>query len=383
MSGCSESHTSETWLDINNYVNSKLCVLVTSKARCGSQTLRSRPLAEELTNLSLVVPEVENLTLIDAGPDYFTVSWTKPSVSFDYYWMEVQYISGESDVLTPHRVGSCANGTVVHRSQTQITCDKFKECANRLLKKNQGRSGVGGLSAGSCAGGITVDANQTSVTCGNIEACSVRVTVRTHRSGPLELTSSGVTVHDIIMSEKDVPEVLPTLEIARDSFVLRWNRPSGCFDKYILEVTYHDESELGLKRLGGGFCAGTTILDPDLTNVTCAIIPACANASMVLRTQRNGRTSRGEALHKYFDSAVPVDFEINLETLNSSAAQINVHVVGMEKCGPVYCRAIFISHDQSGLLTTRVLPCSETKYRNEWYVSLSGLSPGKFLPLRC
>ncbi|KAL1431617.1 hypothetical protein MTO96_014024 [Rhipicephalus appendiculatus] len=262
-----------------------------------------------------VVPEVQNLALIDVGPDYFTVFWTKPAVSFDYYWVEVQYIRDESDMLTPHRVGSCANGTVVHRTQTQITCDKFKACANeaasttilsRWLKKIKDAVVSEASVRVPASGGIIVDANQSSVTCGKTEASSVPVTVRTHRRGPLQLTSSGVTVHDIIMSEKDMPEVLPILHIGRDSFVLRWHRPSGCFDKYVLEVTYHGGSEPYLKRLGDGFCAGTTILDPDPTSVTCAIIPACANTSMVLRTQRNGphvRTSRGEALHKYFDSA--------------------------------------------------------------------------------
>ncbi|KAL1414196.1 hypothetical protein MTO96_007675 [Rhipicephalus appendiculatus] len=312
-----------------------------------------------MEQITMVVPEVQNLTLIDVGPDYFTVSWTQPAVTFDYYWVEVQYSSDESDMLTPHRVGSCANGTVVHRTQTQITCDKFKACANvsvtvhaqvetashltfpgttlrdlpevtklavtdmdkdsitvswqrprgcfdnyivEVAEEKQGRSGVGGLSAGSCAGGITVDANQSSFTCGKIEACSVRATVRTHRRGPLELTSSGVTVHDIIMSEKDMPEVVPTLATYTDTFVLRWNRPSGCFDKYILEVTYHETTLPGSRR-GGSFCAGTTILDPDLTTVTCGVIRACANASVVLRTRRNGphgRTSRGEALYHFF-----------------------------------------------------------------------------------
>ncbi|KAL1474421.1 hypothetical protein MTO96_037987 [Rhipicephalus appendiculatus] len=368
MNGCSESHTSRTWLNINNYVNSKLCVLVTAKARCGSQTLSSRPLAAELTNLSLVVPEVENLILTDVGPDYFTVSWTKPAVSFDYYWVEVQYISDESDMLAPHRLGSCANGTVVHRSQTQITCDKFKACANvsitvhaqvetashltfpgtslsgvflpgrdlpevtklevidmdkdsitvfwqrpggcfdnyivEVAEENRGRSGVGGLSAGFCAGGISVDAKQNNITCGKIEACSVRVTVRTHRRGRMEVFSSGVTLHDITMSKKELPEVLPTLEMADDSFTLWWTRPTGCFDKYNLKVTYSGDWRWGGRNLRMGTCAGTKVLDPDLTNITCTSIPTCSNVSVALRTQRNGpdgRTSRGAALHAHFD----------------------------------------------------------------------------------
>nr|XP_037273726.1 uncharacterized protein LOC119165752 [Rhipicephalus microplus] len=52
MHACSESHTLEEWLDIINYINSKLCVLVIARARCRSQTLSSRPLVGKLTNIS-------------------------------------------------------------------------------------------------------------------------------------------------------------------------------------------------------------------------------------------------------------------------------------------------------------------------------------------
>ncbi|XP_075727602.1 tenascin-like isoform X2 [Rhipicephalus microplus] len=369
MHACSESHTLEEWLDINNYVNSELCVLVTARARCGSQTLSSRPLVGKLTNISFVVPKVANVTLIDDGPDYFTVSWTKPAVSFDYYWVEVLYIGDESDMLTPHRVGSCANGTAVHRSQTQITCDKFKACANitftmhahvetasqltfpgttlrgiflpgkdlpevRQLKltemdkdsitvswqrpegcfdgyivevaqESSGSSGGGGLSAGSCAGGVTVDAQQTSITCRKIKACSVKITVRTQRKGHLKFTSPGVTLNNVVMYKKDIPEVLPTLQVANDTFVLRWNRPTGCFDKYNLEVAYEPYKYSTFETPRIGSCAGTTVLEPDVTNVTCSHLPACVNTSVILRTQRNGphgRVSRAEALFVYSET---------------------------------------------------------------------------------
>ncbi|KAL3201656.1 hypothetical protein MRX96_042904 [Rhipicephalus microplus] len=97
--------------------------------RRDNQCLSHKNQTEVFLNAT-VVPKVANVTLIDVGPDFVTVSWTKPAVSFDYYLVEVLYNSNESDMLTPHRVGSCANGTAVHHSQTQITCDKFKACAN-------------------------------------------------------------------------------------------------------------------------------------------------------------------------------------------------------------------------------------------------------------
>lgn len=448
MNGCTESHTSETWLDINNYVNSKLCVLVTAKARCGSNILSSRPVAAELTNISLVFPEVENLTLIDVWHDYFTVSWTKPAVNFDYYWVEVQYISKDVDMLTPHRVGSCANGSVVHRSQTQITCDKFKACANvsvtvhaqvetashlafpgatlrgiflpgrdlpevtelevtdmdedsitvswlrpggcfdnyivEVAEENRGRSGVGGLSSGSCAGGIAVDAKQSSITCGKIEACSVRVTVRTQRRGPVELTSSGVTVHDIVMSKKDLPEVLSTLDQADDSFTLRWNRPIGCFDKYILEVT-NKATGLGQKRLGFGSCTGTTILDPDLTNVTCSDIPGCSYGSAILRTQRNGpngRTSLGGAL-PIFLGTVHVDYDMYLGSLTKTWALIVLEMRNMKSCQPRSCGAVLCRYNDYGKWTScSQLRCDKGLSNPEWVLNFTNLSPGTFYRCR-
>nr|XP_037291915.1 uncharacterized protein LOC119187914 [Rhipicephalus microplus] len=475
-----------------------------------------------------VLPDLDNLTLVDIGPDHFTVSWMHPVAQFDYYWLEVYKRDDGSDTITPQRVGSCANGTIVHREQTQITCDMFKPCSNvtitlhtqakgtsefvstgatlqgifmpgkgipevvklkqtaiaknsvtlswerpkgcfndylvttsaentelssqetsagtcgngtivsanetsvtcdgirassvsimvqtrrlksdglisqgvtlqgitmsklvlpdvnelqldgcwtrlfhgilgkavllfdyywvrglpevRQLKltemdrdsitvswqrpegcfdgyivevteENSGSSGVGGLSVGSCAGGISVDAEHTSITCRKIEACSVKITVRTQRKGPLELTSSGVSLHDIVMYKKDIPEVLPTIKVANDTFVLRWNRPTGCFDKYNLEVAYEPNEHSIFKTQRIGSCAGTTILEPDVTNVTCSNLPACVNTSVILRTQRNGphgRVSRGEALSVYSKEGAFVDFDLYLDRVTTTTAE--------------------------------------------------------------
>ncbi|KAL3201653.1 hypothetical protein MRX96_042901 [Rhipicephalus microplus] len=369
MHACSESHTLEEWLDINNYVNSELCVLVTARARCGSQTLSSRPLVGKLTNISFVVPKVANITLIDVGPDYFTVSWTKPAVSFDYYWVEVLYIGDESDMLTPHRVGSCANGTVVHRSQTQITCDKFKACANvtftvhahvetasqltfpgttlrgiflpgkdlpevRQLKltemdkdsitvswqrpegcfegyivevaeESSGSGGVGGLSAGSCAGGITVDAEHTSITCRKIEARNVKITIRTQRKGQLEFTSPGVTLNNIVMYKKVLPDVtnFSLTDVGPDSFTVSWARPSSYFDYYWVEV-YDNSNGTDIStphRVGS--CAYGNIIHRDQNQITCDKFKACVNASITVHAQSkgpSGLTSPGATLRGIF-----------------------------------------------------------------------------------
>nr|XP_037290746.1 tenascin-X-like [Rhipicephalus microplus] len=396
----------------------------------------------------LVLPDVTNFSLIDVGPDSFTVSWARPSSYFDYYWVEVYDNSNGTDIPTPHRVGSCAYGNIIHRDQNQITCDKFKACVNasitvhaqskgpsgltspgatlrgifvpgrglpevRQLKltemdkdsitvswqrpegcfdgyivevteENSGSSGVGGLSAGSCAGGISVDAEHTSITCRKIEACSVRITVRTQRTGPLELTSSGVSLNDIVMYKKDMPEVLPTIKVANDTFVLRWNWPTGCFDKYNLEVAYEPYEHSIFKTQRIGSCVGTTVLEPDVTNVTCSHLPACVNTSVILRTQRNGphgRVSRGEALSVYSKEGDLVDFDLYLDRVTPTTAEIIIDPHLPPSCSPRYCGAYICRFYKSGAIVKNCWgeECEARKsYSSEMVVNLKHLTPGGF-----
>ncbi|XP_075727600.1 fibronectin-like isoform X2 [Rhipicephalus microplus] len=395
-----------------------------------------------------VLPDVTNFSLIDVGPDSFTVSWARPSCYFDYYWVEVYDNSNGTDMPTPHRVGSCAYGNIIHRDQNQITCDNFKACVNasitvhaqikgpsgltspgatlrgifmpgrglpevRQLKltemdkdsitvswqrpegcfdgyivevaeENSGRRGVGGLSAGSCAGGISVDAEHTSITCRKIEACSVKITVRTQRKGPLELTSSGVSLHDIVMYKKDMPEVLPTIKVANDTFVLRWNRPTGCFDKYNLEVTYEPYEHSIFKTQPIGSCVGTTVLEPDVTNVTCAHLPACVNTSVILRTQRNGphrRVSRGEALSVYSKEGDLVDFDLYLDRVTPTKAEIIIDPHLPPSCPPRYCGAGMCRVYKSGAIALSCfgVDCeARNSYSSQMVVKLKHPNPGGF-----
>nr|XP_037273366.1 tenascin-X-like [Rhipicephalus microplus] len=337
--------------------------------------------------------------------DSITVSWQRPEGCFEGYIVEVAEESSGSSGVGGLSAGSCAGGITVDAEHTSITCRKIEACNVKITirthrkgqleftspgvtlnnivmykkdlpevrqlkltemdkdsitvswqrpegcfdgyivevtEENGGSSGVGGLSVGSCADGITVDVQHTSITCTKIEACNVKITVRTQRKGPLELTSSGVSLHDIVMYKKDMPEVLPTIKVANDTFVLRWNQPTGCFDKYNLEVTYepHEHSIFKTQRIGS--CVGTTVLEPDVTNVTCSHLPACVNTSVILRTQRNGphrRVSRGEALFVYSEEGDLVDFDLYVDRLRTSTAEIIIDPHLPRSCPPRYCGA--------------------------------------------
>nr|XP_037291365.1 uncharacterized protein LOC119187291 isoform X2 [Rhipicephalus microplus] len=222
-----------------------------------------------------------------------------------------------------------------------------------VAPENSGSSGGGGLSVGSCAGGISVDAEHTSITCRKIEACSVKITVRKHRKKHLEFTSPGVTLNNVVMYKKDIPEVLPTLEVANDTFVLRWNQPPGFFDKYNLVVTYQPYEHSIFKTPRIGSCVGTTHREPDVTSVTCSNLPACANTSVILRTQRNGphgRVSRGEALSVYSKQGALVDFDLYLEKVTTTTADIIIDPHLPRSCPPRYCRALICRFYKSGAI---------------------------------
>ncbi|KAL3201654.1 hypothetical protein MRX96_042902 [Rhipicephalus microplus] len=104
-----------------------------------------------------------------------------------------------------------------------------------VAEENAGSSGVGGLSVGSCAGGISVDAEHTSITCRKIEACSVKITVRTQRKGPHELTSSGVSLHDIVMYKKafvDFDLYLDRVTTTTAEIIIDPHLPPSCSPRY-------------------------------------------------------------------------------------------------------------------------------------------------------
>ncbi|XP_037524740.1 uncharacterized protein LOC119401824 [Rhipicephalus sanguineus] len=254
---CYKSEVNSTWLFLTHSLNMTLCISVTASAVCGAHTYRSLAAFAEVRLTSFVVPGIRNLSLKSVGPDFFAISWAQPSVQFEYYWLEV-YDVGDGSATTQD-IGSCANGTIIHRDQTQVTCDKFRPCAN-----------------------ITITVHMKSKTDSN-------------------MTFSGATLRGIFMPGRVLPEVanLTMAVMHNDSITVSWQRPKGCFEDYVVQVTEEKERQNnGGKTLSVGSCGNATIVDASKTNITCSNIEACS-VSVIVRTRRTGSpdiTSHGVTL---------------------------------------------------------------------------------------
>ncbi|KAL1418491.1 hypothetical protein MTO96_025875 [Rhipicephalus appendiculatus] len=197
-----------------------------------------------------------DVTMAQTSPPSFRLKWKPPKKVHGR-------ISGNKgdDVRTPHRVGSCAYRNIIHRDQTQITCDNFKACVN------------------------------------------ASITVHTQIKSPSALSSPGATLQGIFMPGKDLPEVvqLSLTDIGTDFITVSWQQPSGCFDDYVIEVAEekrrrHAGDDGGLSA---GSCASGLVIDRGQTSVTCGNIEAC-EVRITVHTRRTGllgRTSPGVSLH--------------------------------------------------------------------------------------
>ncbi|XP_049274181.1 uncharacterized protein LOC119403194 [Rhipicephalus sanguineus] len=131
------------------------------------------------------LPDVSNLT-VGVRNGYITLSWQRPQSRFDYYSLETFENDVRSKNIDKHKLGLCANGTIVHRDQTEVTCGPFEPC--------------------------------TKLSC----------TVRTHLNGQSERISSGVTVKDIFIPA-EVPLAPRNISMVAGSpsqTQLRWERPN-------------------------------------------------------------------------------------------------------------------------------------------------------------
>ncbi|KAL1486725.1 hypothetical protein MTO96_046846, partial [Rhipicephalus appendiculatus] len=204
------------------------------------------------------LPDVTTLRLVSAGANSFTAAWTKPKVNFDYYWIEVNGVNNDGTRVTPGTVGSCANGSIIHPDQTQVTCSQLQPCSKMNFK------------------------------------------VRTHINGPPARTSSGVSLYDISIPASVRPEVtnLQLGAVDADTFALKWKQPEACFDYYTVEVTDESTYERSVVTCNNGL-----VIKPNQTSVTCEQIKTCANVTIRVKTHTRGPpelSSTGAVLRHVF-----------------------------------------------------------------------------------
>ncbi|KAL3201649.1 hypothetical protein MRX96_042898 [Rhipicephalus microplus] len=133
LADCEQEVTPQPLVTFNSTADTLYCILVTEKRTCGVREFESQPAVAELRTPIFELPDVSNLTA-DVRNGYIT-----------------------NKKIDKRTLGLCANGTIVHRDQTQVTCGPFEPC--------------------------------TKLSC----------TVRTHLSGQPERISSGVTVNNIFI----------------------------------------------------------------------------------------------------------------------------------------------------------------------------------------
>ncbi|KAL1414198.1 hypothetical protein MTO96_007676 [Rhipicephalus appendiculatus] len=330
---CYKRVVNSTWMAVSNSFYRSLCVFVAANAVCGAHTYRSLEAVVEVIFTSFVLPEVTNLTLAALHNDSITVSWQRPQGCFGDYVIQL------------------------------------KE------EKKRHNSGEPNLSVGSCGNATIIDATKTTVTCSNIEACSVSVTVRTRRTGSPDIMSHGVTLQGVVMYKKDLPTVQYTVRTLTDALYLQWAQPSGCFDKYKVDVSYESSNSIGPARYGTPFCAGTTILDPDQTSLSCANTPPCGYANVTVATQRdgpNGGTSRADVTTVELGKFATLDFDLHLESLTDTAANISVESRYTHQCTPGSCMAYI--YDSTFYRKVRCLKVRQDDY----IVVLTNLRSGSF-----
>ncbi|XP_054934026.2 phosphatidylinositol phosphatase PTPRQ-like [Dermacentor andersoni] len=247
ISNCSKLQTYETWLNFTSRADTKYCVLIAARSQCGKQVLNGRPVVAEIRTPLLVAPDVTNVRLVTVGADFFTAAWEKPKGSFDYYSVEVTDGDHHTSGAEPGLVGSCANGTIIHQDQTQVTCSQLKPCSK------------------------------------------VGFNVRTHLNRPFSLTSPGVTLNKILIRDKVLPEVasLTLGGFTRDNFMLTWQRPKECFDYYTVEII--DESSSVNSSMS---CNNGSVINENETSVICDLPETCAYVTIRVRTHTSGHLKR-------------------------------------------------------------------------------------------
>lgn len=198
-------------------------------------------------------PEVANLTLVAVAGDSMTVTWERPEGRFDYYWIEVTDADGGGGGDEHHRVGSCANGTIIHPDQTRVTCGHLKACTN------------------------------------------VSISVRTHVTGPPERTSTAVELTDIFISGKDPdpPTNITLSDASASRSSLVWEPPavvSGVMAGYTVNICDASGSCDAEADLSGCKELETSVawleFDSTVDTTYCVLVEANANCGSEVLSSR-------------------------------------------------------------------------------------------------
>ncbi|KAL1414188.1 hypothetical protein MTO96_007667 [Rhipicephalus appendiculatus] len=238
LGDCKEYETAETSVTFDSAADTRYCILVTAKIRCGIDEIRSQPGVAEVRTPIFVPPDVTNLHVVSVGVDSFTAAWERPKVSFDYYWIEVTSVNNSRTGLTQGVVGSCVNGTIIHPDQTQITCRQLEPCVKVDFK------------------------------------------VRTHITKSPARTSPGVTLKDIFIPGKVGVRNLTVSSVGDDNFTLTWQKLEGCPEYYTVKVTDNSDGSSGSTSHGIVSCNKGGVITSSQTSVTCDQPGTCANATI-------------------------------------------------------------------------------------------------------
>lgn len=125
--------------------------------------------------------DVSELSTMQIENGYITLSWQRPQGRFDYYSIEA--IENGSSPIHRHKLGLCANGTIIHPDQTQLTCGPYEQCT------------------------------------------TLSYAMRTHLNGPRERSSPGVQVKDIFIppEEPNPPTNLTMIPKSKSRTQLHWD----------------------------------------------------------------------------------------------------------------------------------------------------------------
>ncbi|XP_075727605.1 tenascin-X isoform X2 [Rhipicephalus microplus] len=355
LADCEQEVTPQALVTFNSTADTLYCILVTEKRTCGVREFESQPAVAELRTPIFELPDVSNLTA-DVRNGYITLTWNRPPSRFDYYSIEAFDDDVSNKNIDKRTLDLCANGTIVHRDQTQVTCGPFEPCTKLSCTVRTHLSGQPErISSGVTLNNIFIPAEvphpprnisvvaesksltqlhwnhpddmaaviesynvkvcrtfrtcgqvgnfsdceehetqQTSVTLNTTEDTSYCILVSAKAWCGMDEINSRPTVAELRTPIFDLPEVtnLHIVSVGADFFTAEWGKPKVNFDYYWIEVTSANNSRTNLSQDVVGSCANGTIIRPDQTQVTCSRLEPCVNVVFKVRTHISKPSAR-------------------------------------------------------------------------------------------